>query len=257
MASLDLAGAKAARAMVVGPAIVLSAIFALTVVVSLIVADRTGVAPQAIAAGAACFAAAIVLLVRRGLRQIARLERLGLTDALTGLPNRHALHHDFRQLTRSADEVALALIDLDGFMLVNEHYGHTVGDRAIREAGAIFLTICGEEATVYRLGGDEFALLKSGPLAATLLEGMCRRRADDAPGQGRRTPADPGRQHRARPPRHRRRHRLVRAAAPQRRGDVFLQARRQGPLHLVQPRIRPQPRSDPRARRRIARSPRQ
>jgi diguanylate cyclase (GGDEF)-like protein len=71
--------------------------------------------------------------------------------------------------------VALALIDLDGFMLVNEHYGHTVGDRAIREAGAIFLTICGEEATVYRLGGDEFALLKSGPLAATLLEGMCRR----------------------------------------------------------------------------------
>jgi diguanylate cyclase (GGDEF)-like protein len=175
MASLDLAGAKAARAMVVGPAIVLSAIFALTVVVSLIVADRTGVAPQAIAAGAACFAAAIVLLVRRGLRQIARLERLGLTDALTGLPNRHALHHDFRQLTRSADEVALALIDLDGFMLVNEHYGHTVGDRAIREAGAIFLTICGEEATVYRLGGDEFALLKSGPLAATLLEGMCRR----------------------------------------------------------------------------------
>jgi diguanylate cyclase (GGDEF)-like protein len=175
LVSLELAGGKTARSMVVGPAAILSAIFALTVVISLLVADKTGGVPQAIAAGAACFGAAVVLLVRRGLKQIARLERLGLTDALTGLPNRHALHHDFRQAARSEDEVALALIDLDGFMLVNEHYGHTIGDRAIREAGAIFLTICGDEAAVYRLGGDEFALLKSGPLAATLLEGMCRR----------------------------------------------------------------------------------
>lgn len=175
MTSLDLGGGKTARSMVVGPAVVLSTIFALTVITSLFVAERTGAAPQAIAAGTACFGAAVVLLVRRGLRQIARLERLGLTDPLTALPNRHALHHDFKQLTRDEDEVALALIDLDGFMQVNEHYGHVVGDRAIREAGAIFLTICDEEATVYRLGGDEFALLKSGPLAATLLEGVCRR----------------------------------------------------------------------------------
>jgi diguanylate cyclase (GGDEF)-like protein len=173
--NLDSALGKNARMMVFLPAAILSLIFALTVAAILFLADTIGTAPQAIAGGTVCFATAVVLLVRRGLRQIARLERIGLTDPLTGLPNRHALHQDFRALARDEDEMALALIDLDGFMLVNEHYGHAIGDRAIREAGAIFLTICGEEATIYRLGGDEFALLKSGPLAATLLEGLCRK----------------------------------------------------------------------------------
>lgn len=161
--------------MVLGPAAILSVIFALTLSASYYVAGRTGSAPQAIAVGGVCFAAALVLLVRSGLRQVSRLERLGLTDTLTGLPNRHALHQDFNRLARGNEEMALALIDLDGFMLVNEHYGHTVGDRAIRESGTIFSDICGEEARVYRLGGDEYALLKAGPLAATLLEGVCRR----------------------------------------------------------------------------------
>ncbi|MBX9898303.1 MAG: EAL domain-containing protein [Qipengyuania sp.] len=161
--------------MVLGPAAILSAIFVLTLTAGYYVAGRTGSAPHAIVLGGASFAAAVILLVRSGLRQVSRLERLGVTDALTGLPNRHALHHDFKRLARGEEEMAIALIDLDGFMLVNEHYGHSIGDRAIRESGAIFLTICGEEASVYRLGGDEFALLKSGPLAATLLEGLCRK----------------------------------------------------------------------------------
>ena len=161
--------------MVLGPAAILSTIFTLTLGATYFVAGRTGAAPEAIGGGAACFAAAVILLVRSGLRQVSRLERLGLTDALTGLRNRHALHHDFKRLASGEEEMAVALVDLDGFMLVNEHYGHTIGDRAIRESGAIFLTICGEEASVYRLGGDEFALLKSGPLAATLLEGLCRK----------------------------------------------------------------------------------
>lgn len=171
MAQPDYTGAKFARVMVWGPAAILTAIFVLTIGAGLSVTGPSG----AVTAGAGCFAAAIVLLVRAGLGQVARLERLGLTDTLTGLPNRHALHQDFKRLSRGQDEIAIALIDLDGFMLVNEHYGHSVGDRAIREAGAIFLTICAEEASVYRLGGDEFALLKSGPLAATLLEGLCRK----------------------------------------------------------------------------------
>ena len=161
--------------MVLGPMAILSTIFVVTLGASFYLADRIGAAPQVIAAGAACFAAAVVMIVRSGLRHVSRLERLGLTDTLTGLPNRHALHQDFKRLARSEEEMAIALVDLDGFMLVNEHYGHLIGDRAIRESGALFLTICSEEASIYRLGGDEFALLKSGPLAATLLEGLCRR----------------------------------------------------------------------------------
>ena len=178
MAKFADAGGKTARTMVLAPAAIVSAIFAATVAASVVAREPSGPAPGTIAIGTICFAAAIILLVRSGLRQVSRLERLGLADALTGLPNRHALHHDYKKLARAEDELALALVDLDGFMLVNEHYGHTIGDRAIREAGAIFLTLCGDEATVYRLGGDEFALLKSGPLAATLLEGICRRIVD-------------------------------------------------------------------------------
>ena len=175
MTLADYAGGKSARMMVLVPAAVLSVIFAATLGASYFLGGHTGAGPQAIAAGTACFIAAILLLVRSGLRQVSRLERLGLTDALTGLANRHALHQDFKRFARGEAEVAIALIDLDGFMLVNEHYGHTVGDRAIRESAAKFVTICGEEAEIYRLGGDEFALLKSGPLAATLLEGLCRK----------------------------------------------------------------------------------
>lgn len=178
MASAKLSGDKSARMMVLAPAAILSGIFGATIFASFYVAGRTGAAPQAIAAGTACFAMAIILLVRTGLRQIARLETLGLTDTLTGLPNRQALHHDFKELSRRQDELAIALIDLDGFMLVNEHHGHTIGDRAIRESAALFMDICANEADIYRLGGDEFALLKSGPLAATLLEGICRKIVD-------------------------------------------------------------------------------
>lgn len=175
MSLIDDAGAKAARILVLGPAVVVSAVVVTTLAASFYIAGRTGSATQAVAAGGVGFLLAIALFVRSGLRQVVRLERLGLTDALTGLPNRQALHCDFRRLAHRDEEMAIALVDLDGFMLVNEHYGHGIGDRAIRECGAHFVTICGDEAAVYRLGGDEFALLKSGPLAATLLEGICRR----------------------------------------------------------------------------------
>lgn len=175
MGKRNFAEGPSARLLVVGPAVLLSSIFAITVFSVYVLAGDLSAAPQALAIGAACFATAIVMLVRSGLSQLARMERLGLTDALTGLPNRHAFHQDYKRIARANEEMAVALIDLDGFMMVNEHHGHQIGDRTIRESGAIFLTICGDEAAVYRLGGDEFALLKSGPLAATLLEGLCRR----------------------------------------------------------------------------------
>ena len=161
--------------LVVGPVAILTVIFVITMTACSIIAGRTGAAPHAVVAGSIAFALVAFITARLGLRQVARLEQIGLTDTLTGLRNRHALHTDFRRLERSNEEMAIALIDLDGFLLVNEHHGHSVGDRTICECGAIILKICGEEAMIYRLGGDEYALLKVGPLAATLLEGLCRK----------------------------------------------------------------------------------
>ncbi|WP_370032607.1 putative bifunctional diguanylate cyclase/phosphodiesterase [Qipengyuania mesophila] len=125
--------------------------------------------------GALAFGIATVVCAFVGLRHLNRVERLARTDSLTLLPNRRALHLDVQHEYRQGHEVALAMIDLDGFKLINDHYGHFVGDAAIRECADIFRQISDGEAGVYRLGGDEYAMMIGGPVAGTLLEGLCRR----------------------------------------------------------------------------------
>jgi len=124
--------------------------------------------------GAAIYAAAVALLLRFGLSHVSRLESLGLTDTLCLLPNRRALHIDAERKADLGQELAVALIDLDGFKLINDHYGHVTGDELLRVCADILRDVCGAEAHCYRLGGDEFAITMSGPLAGTILEGICR-----------------------------------------------------------------------------------
>jgi diguanylate cyclase (GGDEF)-like protein len=121
------------------------------------------------------FAVATALLVRIGLSGVRQLEKLGLTDSLSGVPNRRALHHDVARLAVEGDEVALALIDLDGFKAVNDHYGHFVGDKLIKRCAELLRELCGGDAHHYRLGGDEFAIVVIGPIAGNILESTCRR----------------------------------------------------------------------------------
>ena len=112
------------------------------------------------------YAATLFFLGRSGIATIRGLEQRAHIDPLTGLPNRHALHEDVQFLSRGDDEVALAMIDLDSFKQINDHYGHGVGD-LLRE-------VCGKEARCYRLGGDEFAAVMAGKVSGTILEGICR-----------------------------------------------------------------------------------
>ncbi|WP_246449891.1 putative bifunctional diguanylate cyclase/phosphodiesterase [Qipengyuania soli] len=171
----DSAGADS-RAFVLGPILVLSTIFLLTMSLAM-VSHKIGLSSPApvLAAGSIIFCCAVAVLAILGLRHIGRYEKLGFTDSLTALPNRRSLHVDFQKHDRAGQEIALALIDLDGFKLVNDHYGHFVGDAAIRECATILKDLAGDEASVYRLGGDEYALLIGGPVAGTVLEGLCRR----------------------------------------------------------------------------------
>ena len=120
------------------------------------------------------YAAVLFFLGRSGIANVRGLELRASTDPLTGLPNRHALHEDIARLSRGGDEVALAMIDLDSFKQVNDHFGHAVGDALIERCAAVISDACGSEARCYRLGGDEFAALMSGKVAGTILEGMCR-----------------------------------------------------------------------------------
>ena len=130
---------------------------------------------QALGISLGLYVAAVLVFIRIGLSSIDNLESLGLTDSLSGLPNRRALHLDVARSAEADDEVALALIDLDGFKSVNDHYGHFVGDKLIKECARLLREICGHEACPYRLGGDEFAMVVIGPIAGNILEGICRR----------------------------------------------------------------------------------
>jgi diguanylate cyclase (GGDEF)-like protein len=120
------------------------------------------------------YAAILILLGRSAVAKVRELEARGLADPLTGLPNRAALHEDVERMSAGEEEIALALIDLDSFKQVNDHFGHAVGDQLITTCAQMLREVCGSEARAYRLGGDEFAVVMSGKVAGTILEGMCR-----------------------------------------------------------------------------------
>ena len=84
-------------------------------------------------------------------------------DQLTGLPNRTLLLDRLKQaisgFNRTSRSVSLLLIDLDGFKPVNDTYGHSVGDRLLREVGNRLLSCLREGDTASRMGGDEFVII--------------------------------------------------------------------------------------------------
>ncbi|HEX3831716.1 MAG TPA: HD domain-containing phosphohydrolase [Solirubrobacteraceae bacterium] len=102
------------------------------------------------------------------------LERLGLTDPLTGVRNRRSLMNDLEEAVVAGDDVVLAIFDLDGFKEYNDRFGHPAGDSLlIRLTAALESTIEGH-ARAYRLGGDEFCVL-SGPVAGDDLDTLVER----------------------------------------------------------------------------------
>jgi diguanylate cyclase (GGDEF)-like protein/PAS domain S-box-containing protein len=103
-----------------------------------------------------------------------RLERelshQALHDALTGLPNRVLFHDRVReavaQAAESGAEVAVLLVDLDDFTMVNDTSGHATGDGLLTAVGRRIAETLGDQ-TVARVGGDEFAaVIESGATAA-------------------------------------------------------------------------------------------
>lgn len=163
------------KALVLAPVVVLTLIFTGLAAAILIMSGlANSVSRLALGGGAAVYVFAVYLLIRSGLASVKALESLGLTDSLAGVPNRRALHIDAARLHPQSREMAIALIDLDGFKIVNDHYGHAIGDRVIKECGSMLHDLCGDNATSYRLGGDEFAIMVKGPIARNILESICR-----------------------------------------------------------------------------------
>jgi len=84
-------------------------------------------------------------------------------DLLTGLPNR-ALFRDhlglmLAQTRRSKQALAVLILDLDHFKIINDSLGHSIGDELLLVVGARLRHCLREGDTLARLGGDEFAIL--------------------------------------------------------------------------------------------------
>lgn len=83
-------------------------------------------------------------------------ELKAMTDDLTGLWNRRALDAAIR--VSDHDPCALALLDLDRFKDLNDTYGHTAGDAALRHVAAVLRRVLRGDDMAARVGGEEFAL---------------------------------------------------------------------------------------------------
>jgi diguanylate cyclase (GGDEF)-like protein len=93
----------------------------------------------------------------------AQLERLSITDGLTGLYNhRHfeeRLAEEFRRSQRYGDPVSLMMLDLDHFKEVNDRFGHPFGDRVLRDTAELIRTSIRDPDICARYGGEEFAII--------------------------------------------------------------------------------------------------
>lgn len=95
-----------------------------------------------------------------------RLEAMATTDSLTGAANRHMFDVAFEQVARVAARkdrpLSLICLDIDHFKLVNDTFGHQVGDLVIRAVADAIREHAGPAATLCRWGGEEFLLLLEG-----------------------------------------------------------------------------------------------
>ena len=93
----------------------------------------------------------------------ARTHRLAYYDALTQLPNRRLLHDRIGQalvaISRNGLYGAVLLVDLDGFMAINDKHGHDCGDQLLIEVTRRLLLTVRDSDTVSRLVGDQFVVV--------------------------------------------------------------------------------------------------
>jgi diguanylate cyclase (GGDEF)-like protein len=93
--------------------------------------------------------------------QADKLEDLAMRDDLTGLANRRLFEQSVTEAV-AAGEAQVCLLDLNGFKIVNDLYGHTIGDRLLVAVAERLTAALRDHDMVARMGGDEFAVLVSG-----------------------------------------------------------------------------------------------
>ncbi|GJM26093.1 MAG: hypothetical protein DHS20C16_25080 [Phycisphaerae bacterium] len=113
-----------------------------------------------------------------------RLQHLASTDELTGLPNRRAimdhLNVCWSRAQRDNSSVSCVIFDIDKFKLINDTYGHDIGDEALRSVAETIRNATRSSEMVGRIGGEEFLLVFSGGTAEEVYQGAERVRTSVA-----------------------------------------------------------------------------
>lgn len=95
--------------------------------------------------------------------RIDTLHELAYRDPLTGAENRRAfmekLEAEFQRTQRTGNAAALIMLDIDHFKLVNDTYGHDVGDLVLKHLVSVLQGGLRRIDTLGRIGGEEFAVL--------------------------------------------------------------------------------------------------
>jgi diguanylate cyclase (GGDEF)-like protein len=109
------------------------------------------------------------MLAAQAVNSLVMLERLvaseeqALTDSLTGLYNyrffQESLQRELSRASRSHSPLSLIVLDLDNFKLINDSYGHPVGDRVLRHLADLIQRHSRKANVVVRYGGDEFCII--------------------------------------------------------------------------------------------------
>lgn len=121
--------------------------------------------------------------LEEGLRR--KLYDSATRDALTGLHNKRffleSLELAFAHADRRDAPLSVLVLDIDYFKMVNDEYGHLVGDVVLKEVAAVLQGEVRQEDLLARFGGEEFVLLmrETGPEAAQALAERVRRRVEE------------------------------------------------------------------------------
>lgn len=109
---------------------------------------------------------------------LAEVQRLASVDGLTGLPNRRtfnqAIEREVARAKRNGQPVSLLMLDIDHFKLVNDQYGHQMGDTVLAESASGVMDACRGEDLPARYGGEEIVVIMPNCSAEQALEAADR-----------------------------------------------------------------------------------
>jgi len=116
-------------------------------------------------------------------REREAMERAAYSDPLTGLANRRLLmsvaEHEIARHRRADERFTVVMLDLDGFKLLNDRFGHAAGDEMLRDVAVALTQALRSQDTVARLGGDEFCVIAPAtanprPLAEKMIDAVAQ-----------------------------------------------------------------------------------